>query len=116
MGLCYYFYKNIDTNKHWTEWHEIDSAKYCGIPDSIREYGATKIVPKCNGCMYEDNSKSDNYFDHIHCFECEDGHTAYLITREQAIKIQKNMECNKTLFTDLMDSINQEYIYMRYDY
>lgn len=119
MGMDYYFYKKVDERGRGISAEDyVDSSRWCGVPDSdvLEQYGAQRIKPMCSGCEYEENSKGDEYFSKIRCYECWDNHTTYLVTREQALKIQETMQCNETLFTDMMDKANQDYIYIRYDY
>jgi len=115
MGMDYYFYKSVNEDGRGKEY--VDSSRWCGVPDSdvIEKFGAQRITPNCAGCQYEEDNKAEDH-PPIICYECWDSHVTYLITRKQATEIQKIMECNETLFTDMMDEAEQDYIYLRYDY
>lgn len=118
MGVYYYFYKQIDPNKHWTEWDDIEMSKWSGFPDPdiVIKHGAKWVSPPCPGCRNENVGKTDSYFSQLFCLQCYTDYTTFFITREQAIDLQKGMNCNEDLFTSMMDRANQDFIYFRYDY
>jgi hypothetical protein len=100
MSVDYYFYKQSN------DYMPIDEGRYTGMPD-FYEYGLEKISP-CDSCQYKDN-KSE-----FACYGCWDEmNMLYKITRDKLPEIKKNMTCNFDLFESLMDSCNQDYIWVR---
>jgi hypothetical protein len=104
MGSYYYFYKEKDSDRAF------DDSKYAGIP-YMGNFGLDSYNPRCDTC----DKKDDEYeFACWGCYGC--CQTRYKITRDSLKDIVAEMDCNQDLFKDLMDEINQDYIWIYEDF
>lgn len=114
MSRYYYFYKDVTKDNKWWKWEEIDSGSYVGIP-YVNEYGCRRIKPNCTDCVFKEQHENHDWMVEMRCCECWNDHNTFCVTRPQAVRIQNDMECNKTIFTDLMDKIGKDWIWIKYD-
>lgn len=104
MSTYYYFYKEKDDCEAFNE------GGYAGIP-YLGDYELENYNPECDNC----NKKDSKY--ELACYGCYGTcKVRHKITRDKITEIIKNMKYNKKLFSELMNEINQDYIWMYEDY